>query len=221
MRTSRLLFAVSAAASLSFLLTPLFAHADWTAALKVLSILPLCLIGYRIDFRLGTALALSAIGDFLLGVRHLGSVNEDSLFLLGLGSFLVAHIVYISLFTKYWPLPWWKPAPPRTMGVVAILVAVGIVLGLLHGSLGSLLVPVVVYSLVLAGMGISALLADLGNYLACFGALLFIGSDTMLAIGKFRGSFPAHQQLVWITYYLAQCLILWGVQRSHERKAEV
>ncbi|MBZ5689941.1 MAG: lysoplasmalogenase, partial [Acidobacteriia bacterium] len=49
--------------------------------------------------------------------------------------------------------------------------------------------PVVVYSLVLACMGISAILADLGTPLAGFGALLFIASDAMIAISKFRGSF--------------------------------
>ena len=221
MKPPALLFAISAAASLTFLLARTYTAGDWTVVLKLLSILPLCLLGYRVDARLGTALAVSALGDFLLGVRRLGSLNEESLFLLGLSAFLVAHLVYIALFVRYRANIWWKPAPMRVPGVVAILVAVGAVLGILHSSLGSLLVPVVVYSLALAGMGISAMLADLGNPLACFGALLFNSSDTMLAIGKFRGAFPGHEPLVWITYYLAQYLILRGVQRRHDRKAAV
>ena len=72
---------------------------------------------------------------------------------------------------------WWKPSPARVWGVLAIPVALGSVLGLLQQSLGSVLIPVVVYSLVLSCMGISAMLADLGNPLAGFGALLFIASD--------------------------------------------
>jgi hypothetical protein len=35
----------------------------------------------------------------------------------------------------------------------------------------------------------------------------------MLAIGKFRGPFPGSAQLIWITYYAAQALILQGIVR--------
>jgi uncharacterized membrane protein YhhN len=52
-----------------------------------------------------------------------------------------------------------------------------------------MLIPVVVYSLVLSGMRISAMLADLGMPLAGFGAILFIASDAMIAISKFRHPF--------------------------------
>ena len=102
--------------------------------------------------------------------------------------------------------------------MLAILVALGSVLGILLQSLGSMLIPVVVYSLVLSCMGISAMLADLGTPLAGFGALLFIASDAMIAINKFRGAFPGNEHLIWITYYSAQFLILRGVERRHSRK---
>ena len=45
--------------------------------------------------------------------------------------------------------------------------------------------------------------------------LLFIASDAMIAISKFRGSFLGNEQLIWITYYSAQLLILGGVQRRN------
>jgi uncharacterized membrane protein YhhN len=218
MRTSGLLFAVSAAASLTFLLARPLTVGDWPAIFKVLSILVLAVFGFRVDRLLGGALALSSLGDFFLGVRRLGSLDGELLFLLGLGSFLIAHLVYVALFRKYRALVWWKPSPARVWGVLAILVALGSVLGILHHSLGSMLIPVVVYSLVLCCMGISATLADLGTPLAAFGALLFIASDAMIAINKFHGVFPANEQLIWITYYLAQFLILCGVDRRHSRK---
>ena len=60
--------------------------------------------------------------------------------------------------------------------------------------------------------------ADLGTPLAGFGALLFIASDAMIAINRFRGPFPGNEQLIWITYYSAQFLILRGVERRHSRK---
>jgi len=218
MRTPGLLFAVSAAASLTFLLARPLTAGDWPVIFKVLSILLLAVLGFRVDGLLGCALALSSLGDFFLGVRRLGSLDGESLFLLGLGSFLIAHLVYIALFRKYQALVWWKPSPARAWGVLAILVALGSVLGTLQQSLGSMLIPVVVYSLVLTWMGISAMLADLRTPLAGFGALLFIASDAMIAINKFHGPFPGNDQLIWIIYYSAQFLILRGVERRHSRK---
>ena len=218
MRTYQPLFAVSAVASLTFLLVRLLTTSDWPVVPEVLSVLLLAVIGFRADKLLGTALAISSLGDFLLGVRQLGSLDGESLFIFGLGSFLVAHLVYIAMFRKYRLSDWWKPGPARLLGVLTILVALGTVLGVLRHSLGPMLIPVVVYSLVLCGMGMSAMLADLGNPLASFGALLFISSDAMLAIAKFRGPFPGHNQLIWITYYAAQCLILLGIGRRRNRE---
>lgn len=210
------MFAVSAISFLVYLLSRPLTAGDWPVIFKVLSILLLAVLGFRTKALLGAALALSSLGDFLLGFRRLGQLDADLLFLLGLGTFLVAHLVYIVLFRKYWPLIWWKSNPARVSGILAILVALGSVLAILRNSLGSMLIPVVVYSLVLACMGISAMLADLGSPRAAFGALLFITSDAAIAISKFRGSFTGSEQLIWITYYLAQFLILRGVQfRQH------
>jgi uncharacterized membrane protein YhhN len=49
---------------------------------------------------------------------------------------------------------------------------------------------------------------------------LFIASDAMIAISKFRVPFPGNEQLIWITYYSAQFLILRGVERRHNRKQQ-
>jgi uncharacterized membrane protein YhhN len=213
MKSSMLLVAVSAGASFAFLLARPLTAGDWPVVLKVLSILLLAVVGGRI---LGGALALSSLGDFLLGVRRLGMLDAKSLFLFGLASFLVAHLVYIVMFRKYRALVWWKPGPARVGGVAIILITVAALLGILWQSLGAMLIPVVVYALVLAAMGISATLADLGSPLAAIGALLFISSDAMLAVNKFRQPFPRSEPLIWITYYLAQFLIVRGVE-SHRR----
>src|SRR5664279_2002240 len=155
MKTSKLLIAVSAAASLSYLRARPLTAGDWPVVFAVLSTLLLAVIGFRVNRLLGGALAFSCLGDFLLGVHRLGSLDGESLFLLGLGSFLLAHLVYIAMFRKYRLLIWWKPGPVRLMGVLAILIAMGSMLGILWHSLGPLLFPVVIYSLVLSGMGIS------------------------------------------------------------------
>jgi uncharacterized membrane protein YhhN len=218
MRNSGPLFAFSAAASLTFLLVRPLTTGDSPVIFEVLSILLLAILGFRLSRLLGVALLLSSLGDFLLGIRRLGNLNGESLFLLGLASFLIAHLVYIVLFRKYWPIVWWKPGPTRACGVLAILIALGSTLGILRQSLGSMLIPVVVYSLVLASMGISAMIADLQTPSAKFGSLLFISSDAIIAISKFHSPFPGHEQLIWITYYAAQLFILRGVELHFNRK---
>ena len=216
MKSSMLLVAVSAGASFAFLLARPLTAGDWPVVLKVLSILLLAVVGGRIDRLLGGALALSSLGDFLLGVRRFGMLDAKSLFLFGLASFLVAHLVYIVMFRKYRALVSWKPGPARAGGVAIILITVAALLGILWQSLGAMLIPVVVYALVLSTMGISAMLADLGSPLAAIGALLFISSDAMLAVNKFRQPLPCSEPLIWITYYLAQFLIVRGVE-GHRR----
>jgi len=218
MRISRPLLVLSATAAFTSLLVHPLSPGDWAVIFKVMSILLLAVVGFRLDRLLGAALTLSSFGDFLLGVRRLGKLDGESLFLLGLGSFLIAHLSYIMMFRKYRALIWWKPGRARVWGVLAILVAVSAMLGILSQSLGSMLIPVVAYSLVLSCMGISAMLADLGTPLAGFGALLFITSDAMIAISKFRHPFSHSERLIWITYYVAQFLILRGVDHRHSRE---
>ena len=232
MKISRRLLAVSVAASLTFLVAGSLAVSDWPVIFKVGSILLLAVLGFRVNALLGTALAICALGDLLLGVRRLGSLDVEQLFLFGLGTFLIAHLVYIAMFRTYrgsrdsraqrrksplkqTRLEWGT----RALGIASIVIALGSVLGVLRNSLGPLLVPVVAYALVLAGMAISAMLAELGNPLAAIGALSFVASDAMLAISKFRGPFPGKEPLIWITYYLAQLLIFLGVARRNRQAA--
>jgi len=229
MKTSGLMLAASVVASFVFLLAGRLVAGEWPVVFKVLSVLLLAVLGFRADTLLGSALAICSLGDFLLGVRQLGSLNAESLFLLGLGSFLIAHLVYIVMFRKYRgdsnSLTQRKPPlkqdrlewGTRALGIAAILITLGSVLGVLRNSLGPLLIPVVAYAVVLCGMGVSAMLAELGSPLAAFGALSFIASDAMLAISKFRGPFPGHESLIWITYYAAQLLIFRGVERHRQK----
>jgi uncharacterized membrane protein YhhN len=191
---------------------------DRMGGFKVGSILLLAFAGFHVDKLLGTALTICSLGDFLLGVRRLGSLDAAKLFLFGLGAFLVAHLVYIAMFRRY-RLPGWKPHPLRILGIGAIVMALGAVLVTLQHSLGPLFIPVVAYAMVLAGMATSAMMADLGNPLAAVGSLFFVASDAMLAISKFRTPFPGYGPLIWITYYLAQVLIFLGVEGRHRREA--
>ena len=217
MKTFGTCVAISVIASLTFLLLRFFTTSDWLVIVELLSIFLLALLGFRLDSMLGGALTFSLVGDLFLGVHRLGSLDGQTLFLLGLGSFLLAHLVYIAMFYSYWPTIWWKPGLTRICGSIAILVLLGSLLRMLRPSLGPMLVPVVLYSLALSCMGISAMFANLGTPMAAFGALLFIVSDAMIAIDKFHGHIPGSNQLIWITYYVAQLLILLGVEFNHRR----
>jgi uncharacterized membrane protein YhhN len=215
MKFSGFVIGVSVAASFIFLAARPLTEGDWPVILEVSSIVLLAAIGFRVDVLLGGALALSAVGDFFLGVRRWGRLEGESLFLIGLGSFLIAHLVYVAMFRRY-RMDLRKLGPARVLGVIAIVLALGAVLGMLRASLGNLLIPVVVYAVVLCVMGISAMLADLGTPLAAIGALLFIASDAMLAVSKFRGPYLGSVQLIWTSYYVAQAFILRGV--AHRRQ---
>jgi uncharacterized membrane protein YhhN len=219
MKSSRVLLLLSAAASVVFLLSGFVTRGEWPVLFKMASIGLLAILGFRVNVLLGVALTFGAVGDFLLGVRQLGRLDAEKLFLFGLASFLLGHLVYIAMFWKYRARSGWRSGWARWVGVVAVVIALGTVLGTLRNSLGPLLVPVVVYALVLASMAISAELSELGNSLAALGALCFVASDAMLAIGKFKGPFPRQEPLVWITYYLAQLLIFLGVARSRSNIA--
>lgn len=205
-RTSRIL-GLSITASAVFLVSRPLSGANWPVAFKVLSIVILAILGFRQYMLLGMALSISAVGDFCLGMSRLGGFGPEQLFLAGLSAFLFAHILYIALFRKFLSFRLPAPASFRLLGVLLILVCLGKVLGTIYSALGPLRIPVVVYAAVIATMGICAMLAKISTPLAAFGALLFIASDSMIAIGKFAVPFPASVPLIWITYYLAQLFL--------------
>lgn len=73
--------------------------------------------------------------------------------------------------------------------------------------------PVVAYIAVITAMVLSAILAGKASMLIPAGALVFMISDLLIALSRFRmltGGLTAHV-LVWSTYYAAQCLIVRGV----------
>ena len=153
-------------------------------------------------------LLLVAIGFSWGGDAPL-TIPGDGWFVVGLASFLLAHVAYIALFLRLRPrgrrLPAWT-------AVYALWFAAFLVL--LQPHLGALLVPVALYGLVLGVM--AALAGGLGGIFAVGGAL-FVVSDSVLALGRFLPGyeFPPHDLVVMSTYLGAQALIALGVVRAH------
>ncbi|KXX73773.1 Lysoplasmalogenase-like protein TMEM86A [Madurella mycetomatis] len=166
---------------------------------------PLLLVG---------ALALGAIGDAFL------AWDDETSFLCGLGSFLVAHILYIAAFTQTdMGRETWHEillgGTWRTFAAGALALLVPIMIFLLIPRIShALRPPVVVYSLVISVMALVAL--TLGSTQVVSGALMFTSSDSILAAEKFLVS-PASshrawmQHAVWILYYSGQLLIALGL----------
>ncbi|HYL78733.1 MAG TPA: lysoplasmalogenase [Bryobacteraceae bacterium] len=150
---------------------------------------------------LGFALAVSTLGDVLL------DLDPQGLFVYGLGSFLIAHIAYVVLFVQR----------PFSVKPVKIAAAIGVLLysiaisAWLFPSLGDLKIPVAVYMCAITTMAITAILASFPTPWVAIGAILFVASDSLLAINKFKTPIPYRDILVWSTYYAAQFTISTSV----------
>lgn len=153
------------------------------------------------------ALALSLVGDVCL------MFAGERWFAAGLGSFLVAHLLLIRAFLLGVPLAW---PPAWTLALVAYGAALA---AWLLPRAGKLKRPVALYCLVLLAMALAAALrfhAQGGRAagLALAGALLFVVSDSALALRQFGGPYRGAQALILSTYWLAIGLIAASVSAN-------
>ncbi|MCC2658791.1 MAG: hypothetical protein K0Q76_3899 [Panacagrimonas sp.] len=142
------------------------------------------------------ALLLSMCGDVAL------MFSGDAAFVTGLGSFLVAHGLFVWAF-------WINggQAMPPMWSAIPIVAAAAFFVWLLPRT-GTLRIPVIVYAAALVGMTLAAaarseVRADVSGTLAAAGALMFLFSDSALAVRQFNGPYPRAQALILSTYWLA------------------
>ena len=130
-------------------------------------------------------------------------------FVAGLVAFLLAHLFYIAAFaSEISTLIWWPLSPFVIYGIIIYVI--------LASSLGKLKLPVLIYVAVILIMAWLAWerwsqTGQIGALLASIGAVLFIISDTILAIDRFRGAFKLSRASNLITYFAAQLLIAGSV----------
>lgn len=170
--------------------------------LTTLLITGIALLGVPGEYRtlVLVALLLSCLGDICL------MFEGNQWFMGGLGSFLLAHIVFVVAYVagldRVLP-PWWS----------ALFLVYGLgFFGWLLPKTGSLKIPVIVYGASLMGMAITASarwinLGDTAALLALIGAAVFVVSDSSLAVRKFSGPYRNAQLLILSTYWLAIGLI--------------
>jgi len=148
---------------------------------------------------LGTGFLFSDLGDILL------ELNRSEYFVFGLAAFLMAHLFYIAVFIR-------KPVVKKPGSIIAlVIIAYGMILGaVLIPNLGSMMIPVVAYLIVILAMGISASLGAENHIFIIIGALLFILSDSIIAVNKFLTPVPFSSLWIMTIYYSAQFFIMHG-----------
>lgn len=178
-----------------------------TASIAILTLLPLTYLNTVGAYRgallvLAAALALSAFGDFLLALK-----DQTRFFVLGLTSFLAAHVAYLMAF-----LPRVSAPGIAQIAVIAVaLVSAATFLVFIAPRLGKLRIPVFAYFAVIMAMVAAALSIVEAPWLLGAGAIIFALSDSLIAQRKFVSPFPYINEAVWITYIAAQFMIAAGL----------
>ncbi len=164
------------------------------------------------------ALFFSWLGDMFL----LFESRQSLFFILGLVSFLTTHVLYIIYFLSIRSnqISLLKKQP----FLIAAVSAYGIALvWLLFPHLKDLKIPVMVYAAVICTMLLCSLhiyfkVTKPANTLFVSGALLFVLSDSLLAINKFYQPFAIAGVYIMLTYCAAQYFIVNGFikQQQHD-----
>lgn len=216
----RVLLALFAALSVAHLVIQLLGIQAWDRPTQVL-LMPALLLALaaatgRPRGRL-IVLAMVALVFSWLGDTAPAFASGDTAFLLMVGFFLVAQVVYVVAFSPYrsdsvLTRRRWLLVP--YIGFVAVLV------WLCAPHAGALLVPVLLYGLVLGTMAV--LSTGLGPWVAAGGAL-FLVSDALIALRAFApgwDALPLGGFWVMSTYLAAQTLIVLGLlARPHGAEA--
>lgn len=164
------------------------------------------------------ALVFSLAGDVLLMLR------DDSLFVFGLGAFLTAHLCFIASFygrikgRKISLAQWAYSLLPFAIFVSGFL---SVLIPNLQATelTKPLVLPITVYSCIIGTMGFTALMrrggvSNQGFGLVMAGALVFMLSDSFIALNRFITPLPQPTLLIMATYGIAQYLLTVGTLKK-------
>lgn len=160
------------------------------------------------------SLVFSLWGDMFL------MIDRGTLFLYGLISFLLCHILYIWMFVILSP---WKKKD-LFWAIPAYGFAIGMI-GLLFPRAGEMAVPSAVYALVISTMLWRALcllgerpIPKKGLILVLAGVILFVLSDSLIGWNKFVNPVPYARLLIMALYITSQYGIHRGLMELTEKK---
>ncbi len=161
-------------------------------------------------------LIFSIAGDtFLMFVEN--SNNFEHFFLFGLGSFLLTHLCYLKGFISLSNSGAWLRQRPWLL-LLFFFYLVGNCIFLWPDLPDDLKIPVLVYSTAIIAMtagalNLKGLLPNASFALLMSGILLFVCSDSIIALNKFKSSqlsLPLPRLLIMIPYLIGQYLIVMG-----------
>lgn len=180
----------------------LFALSYGVDFLWLLKIIPLVLLGAAvlniapslIRSILLLALFCSGCGDVLLALDQ---------FVYGVAAFLLAQLGYGLLFSRFW-----QGFYNRWYLSVVLIMYMLVMAWWLMPNLGELQLPVMAYLITIAAMGLVAVQSSLPLRWAVLGAVMFIVSDSFIAINKFVIPIPLETYWIMSTYYGAQFMLV-------------
>jgi len=168
--------------------------------------------------RIFQLMAASLIFSFSGDVNLMFEKNNPVFFLLGLGSFLITHLLYIDVFRRSMhgdPLSGLKQKLPFM--AITIIYCAGL-MSYLFPLLGELKVPVLIYGLAIFSMGFMGILRlnpiqHRPALITLLGAVLFVLSDSCIALNKFAfgGQMPWAAVSIMTLYISAQYFIVKGI----------
>jgi uncharacterized membrane protein YhhN len=159
------------------------------------------------------ALFFSWVGDILLTFEE----DQPKFFLFGLAAFFLAQVFYIIFFHR---IRVRESISGNALLLLLVVVYYGILISLIspgfeRAEFRSLKLPVRIYGVVISFMLMLAMHITLSKYkkagwLMTIGAMLFVSSDSLLAINKFYLSIEYSSIAIMLTYGLAQLFIVYG-----------
>ncbi|GAB4240889.1 MAG: lysoplasmalogenase [Ekhidna sp.] len=157
------------------------------------------------------ALLFSWFGDVALMYQ-----SSDMYFILGIGLFLTAQMFYIFVLRRS---VFQKPEI-SLISIVPFLAYAGLLFYTLLPA-GDFTIPIIIYGIVIMIMAISAFsrknqTTNESFKLAFWGSVLFVLSDSILAINAFKIAIPFAGVLIMSTYCAAQLLLVQGILKHVE-----
>jgi len=181
-------------------------------------IIPILIIAFKVAVKNGNtvsnwlifaALLFSWAGDVVLGITS----HQEYMFMPGLICFLLTHVLYVIVFFRTAG----RNLPPKKFlySVIPVLLYGLVLLYILYDDLGEMKIPVIIYTTVILAMVAAAInriekVNRTSFYMVLIGAVLFLSSDSMLAIDKFSNPFLFASPLIMLTYIAGQYLIVMG-----------
>jgi uncharacterized membrane protein YhhN len=170
-----------------------------------------------------SALVFSWAGDVVLELPHVLALPQqyEILFMTGLVCFMITHGLYFTVFIL---------TPGRNYALhkffqfmLPVFIYGAGLLFFIIDDLGAMRFPVIIYTVVLLAMLAAAVnrykkVNSTSFYLVLLGAVLFVLSDSLLAVNKFSCPFRYSSPLIMSTYVSGQFLIVLGYIKQYRKE---